>query len=477
MFLSTASFAQDINSDYGTFRNNLLNDYQESRIKMLDDYASYLEGIWKEYQSFRGYKKYDTPKPTIEPGADENNTTPSPHDVFKPEMTPITPPQGETPKVVPNELPIPSRPLSLPSFGFPFYGVNISCYFMETTPITSISPQCIADVWRKYQGEKTNKHIITSLKTISDQYGLNDWFRFELTRCYVDNLLEHYTSSDRIILQHFILTNLGYDIRLARTDRQLVLLVPFQQKIYERSYIKTEDGNYYIFHDNLSNVSSDNMESIYTCELPQNIDKGNRIDMAYGKCELKIEYGENKVCNLSDGRINIRCIVNSGMMEMFRHYPQMDIPYYVKSKIVPSLQYSIIEQVKRQVNGMSQCDAANVLLHFMQYAFNYATDGEQHGYEKPYFIEENFYYPKNDCEDRAIFYAFLVRNILGLNVHLIQFPGHECTAVKFTDKTISGDSYMYNGDKYIICDPTYIGASVGHCMPSYKNTKPIIEEW
>ena len=93
------------------------------------------------------------------------------------------------------------------------------------------------------------------------------------------------------------------------------------------------------------------------------------------------------------------------------------------------------------------------------------------------FIEENFYYPKNDCEDRAIFYAFLIRNLLGLDVHLVHFPGHECTAVCFGTENVIGSGYRYEGKTYIICDPTYIGANIGQCMPQYEDVEPKVELW
>jgi hypothetical protein len=146
------------------------------------------------------------------------------------------------------------------------------------------------------------------------------------------------------------------------------------------------------------------------------------------------------------------------------------------SNLCPSLRKSVLEQLKPHITGMSTAAAANRLLHFVQYAFAYATDGEQHGYEKAYFFEENFFYPKNDCEDRAIFYAYLVHNLLGLDVHLIQFPGHECTAVNFNEN-VEGTGYLYDGKPFVICDPTYIGASIGQCMPDYRNTKPKVEQW
>ena len=155
----------------------------------------------------------------------------------------------------------------------------------------------------------------------------------------------------------------------------------------------------------------------------------------------------------------------------------MDIPFYAMSTIDSNFHQSLLTQVKEQIQGCSEKESVYRILHFVQYAFDYATDREQHGYEKPYFIEENFYYSKNDCEDRAILFAFLVHNLLGLDVHLVQYPGHECTAVNFSTTQMNGDGYMYKGKAFYICDPTYIGASIGQCMPDYRNVKPTVELW
>ena len=113
------------------------------------------------------------------------------------------------------------------------------------------------------------------------------------------------------------------------------------------------------------------------------------------------------------------------------------------------------------------------MLQFIQ-SFAYATDNEQFGYEKPFFIEEILYYPKCDCEDRSIFYYFLVTKLLGNSVHLVSYPNHECTAVNFSQQ-LNVDSYIYQGKQYVICDPTYIGATIGMCMPDFRNVKPEID--
>lgn len=59
---------------------------------------------------------------------------------------------------------------------------------------------------------------------------------------------------------------------------------------------------------------------------------------------------------------------------------------------------------------------------------------------------------------------------MGLKVLLVYYPGHLATAVCFTEQ-VTGDYVALNNRKYIICDPTYIGAPVGITMPGMDNQK------
>jgi len=465
---------QDVNTDYQSFRKDLLDSYQKYRKGVLDDYADYLAGVWKEFQLFRGVKRDETPKPVAAPNVENIPANPVPKRLPDPNVSPKGEPQVQekAPVIKPAE---PAKPINAPILDFTFYGVQLRSIKLKVLHLSSLEPSAISNVWRQYQKSNPNE-VINSLASLSQLYGLNNWFTTELVRRYVDTLLKNGSSSDRIVLQHFLLSNLGFDIRLASTQRQLLLLVPCKQQMYERSFLNIDGQKYYVFYDNISPIK-ENSIAIYTCSLPNDVYKGDLVDLVYKQHSLTLKSGNDKKCTLTDGRISVSGNVNSGMMEMFRHYPLMDVSYYAASKVLPAFHKNVLEQIKPQLSGMTQRQAANALLHFVQYAFDYATDGEQHGYEKPYFLEENFYYPKNDCEDRSIFYAFLVHNLLGLDVHLVQYPGHECTAVNFGNQSVDGDGYLYNGKVFIICDPTYIGASIGQCMPSYQNIQPIVEEW
>lgn len=109
-----------------------------------------------------------------------------------------------------------------------------------------------------------------------------------------------------------------------------------------------------------------------------------------------------------------------------------------------------------------------MLLKFLQYDFDYSTDEDQFGYEKPFFLEENFVYPANDCEDRSILFSYLVRNLLGLDVILLNYPNHVATAVCFNED-VPGDSVWFCGRRFTVCDPTYIGSYAGMTMTGYDN--------
>ena len=134
----------------------------------------------------------------------------------------------------------------------------------------------------------------------------------------------------------------------------------------------------------------------------------------------------------------------------------------IKKQLYPALQ--------KAIQGKSQYEAANVLLNFVQTAFIYEYDDKVWGGDRAFFAEESLYYPYCDCEDRSILFSRLIRDLLGLKVLLVYYPGHLATAVCFTDN-VTGDYISLNNQKYVVCDPTYIGAPVGATMPDMDNGK------
>ena len=66
-----------------------------------------------------------------------------------------------------------------------------------------------------------------------------------------------------------------------------------------------------------------------------------------------------------------------------------------------------------------------------------------------------------------------MRDLVGLKCALIYYPGHLAAAVNFSME-VMGDYFVDNGSRYVVCDPTYIGAPVGRSMPDMDNGKASI---
>ena len=358
---------------------------------------------------------------------------------------------------------------------FSFYGNSLHAARMRTVNVASIRESDVSCAWRDYQKVDVSP-VVASLNELSDSLGLNDWFVLELVRYYADGLLPSSPPMDRVLLEYYVLSSMGYDIRLARSDRQLILLVPFEQEVYEHYFIHINDKDYYLIYDNLD-CDMNEKSVLYPCDPSNNkdSDRGRSFGLLFKDKALNVSTGDDWLCDFDDGMIHVSCMVSPCVMRMLRDYPMMDLRCYATSVVLPQFHAAIEEQLMPQLEGMSQCDAAEALLHFVQSVFGYEDDIDQFGREKVNFVEENFYYEKNDCDDRAVLFAYLVNSLLGLDVQFVQYPGHDCTAVRFTECGTRGNGYFYGDDYYLICDPSYIGASIGRCMPDYRSVKPAVK--
>ncbi len=111
----------------------------------------------------------------------------------------------------------------------------------------------------------------------------------------------------------------------------------------------------------------------------------------------------------------------------------------------------------------------NFVLNFVQNAFAYETDQQQFGREKVMFAEETLFYRASDCEDRAILYSFLTKELFGVPVLGIKYPNHMATALYIP---LDGDKVRIRGREFVVADPTYINANIGEAMPQFKGKMP-----
>lgn len=454
-------YAQDKQDSFKDYREKMLSGFQGFRKNIMDDYAKFLNGVWEDYTAFKGEKPYPLPKPKVQPKKKESEPAPKPKEVVPENVKPAEPTkpdkQNDPKPVVPN----PSNMVS-----FDWCGMTLQLPNAKIQgALHGTDKESILAYFEELDNSLLCKEVLPQMATIATSSRFNDWCLFLLIQSYVKKIKSNTDANTRNITCWYIMVQFGFDVRLTLNGNNLFYLIPFQQKVFGRDYIIIHDTPYYLWGEGNPNSQL----GLSTPKLPD--DAGSYVNLVFLK-PLDIPYKGKRFSHTFAGR-TISGEVNEYLIKVMAQIPQIPIPLYAISAGDSKARNQVLSQMKQHISNMSEIEAANFMLQFVQ-SFDYATDDEQFGFEKPFFVEETLYYPKNDCEDRAIFYHFLVTNLLGNDVHLVHYPMHECNAVNFSQR-LNADHYMYQGKQYVICDPTYIGATIGMCMPDFRNTKPEVE--
>lgn len=398
----------------------------------------------------------------------------------KPQTTPVKP-QPVAPKAEPTTpaktqaTPVKSQPKpkakpavqsSLQKEFYPSVAINycntklyIDASMKGVINITSSQECAVADGYEALC-RSNYKPLIANCQQAQKDFRLNDWGVFLFVKTAAEALCNDENSC--IVMQQFLLNELGYRAKMARRgDRnQLLLFVATDCMVYGHPYFTKEGLNYY-------NINGTEACTFYMCNQDSK------------KAKTPVAMRLNNVPALNSGLVsrqrtnkagNVSVSVNvfKSLMDFYASMPQCDYGVYAKAPVAGSLAQEVLGTLRPLVQGKSEVDAANLLLNFVQTGFKYATDEEQFGFEKPFFVEELFYYPACDCEDRSVLFGWLVRELLGLDVVYLDYPNHIATAVQFKGD-VKGDFLTVDGKRYTVCDPTYIGASIGMTMPNLRS--------
>ncbi len=453
---------QQAQQRYNDARNKAESEYAAFRKRANEEYAAALERAWQSMNiepALSVPKEPNPPKPSAPPAPDKVPTT-DPLPMVK--VTPL-----ENPKPAIPAPPIPEPSPTTPSMNFIIYGINCNVHTNVdelSFKLTSIDEKGAAEAW-KIMSQNKYDGLLHDCLARRDELHLGDWGYLKLLQAMSEKLLGQGTN-EAVLLQMYLLTQSGYNVRLAKVDGHFTLLVPFSRKIYSYSYTIIGDNDYYILTKNKSKS-----KTIEVCKLSFPRERIADIRLAElptlsGKSQPKRTFASERF-----GTLKADISVDKSIIEFMNDYPlSNEWDCYALAGLSDNVKKDLYPVLRSQIEGKSIKKAATMLLDFVQTAFDYATDQEQFGYERPLFADESFYYPKNDCEDRSIVYSILVRDLLGLDVALVHWPGHLGTAVAFPEE-VNGDYFTVDGKRYTVCDPTYIGAGIGMTMPTMKDKK------
>jgi len=350
------------------------------------------------------------------------------------------------------------------SIQFDFYGDLLTVLYSQGMVIHCNSPteKGVSEFWSAMAAQDYPV-FQEQLNFIAGAYSLNDWGRYQLIKKISERLFKD--KNDQRCFQFFYLNQMNFDARLAKSEEHLLLLLPFKEMVYGLSYLNLGGKRFFIMDEAQGAIYTFNKvlvkdESLFSLQMPEKLNlKPNISRKTYtlknGK-SLSIQYNLNDILFYND-------------------YPQADLSVFFNAQTSTQAETSLLEELRPLVKGINELDAVNFLLEFVYRNFPYKTDQDQFGKEKWFFLEDQVHYPYSDCEDRSVFFSFLVKNLLNLKVVGLNYPGHVAAAVSFNGY-VNGDAILYKSERYIIADPTYIGAKAGMCMPHLKDISPKIVE-
>jgi hypothetical protein len=404
-----------------------------------------------------------------------------------PSPVPQAPKDAESQPVVIKEILVPKREevpaahipplLSSPAKRFttldvPFFNAMLTLQRDDSLKMKltgKIDKDAISDCWAALS-RSNYEELLAQLQDDRNQMKLNDW-GYALLLNQVGHKLFG-SRNEAALFAWFMLAKSGYDAKIGYSADQIRLLLPTTNRLFYVPYFTFDNDarRFYVAAIEPGEKPFDGHLFTYEGKYP-GADKNTdfvvksipNLNHVVAERKLRFSYGGK------DFSFDIK--LSKDAVEFFREYPLMNFEVYFGSATSPEAAQTLLSQWRPIVQGKTEQEAVNMVLRFVQTAFDYKTDPEQFGREKPLFPDETLFYPFCDCEDRSILFAYMVKSLFGLDVVALDYPGHIATAVKFSGG-ISGDSIQFRGATYTICDPTYINADIGVCMPQFKSVNP-----
>jgi len=505
-------FRQQQQAQFNQFKDDKQSEYDAFRKRVNAEYAEFMRRAWESFPAHEAdepVKEEELPPIIYQEPEPQPQPTPQPEPEPTPQPTPQPQPEPE-PQPIEEEKPLPKediKPITTPQptidtkpvqiavqpqvFVIPtptpapepiapvkpkeepykrvsvdYFGTIITLGFPlnETLKIRALEANAIADEWQKLAESPYDITVSTALNARKAN-NLCDWAYMKMLQAVTEK--RYGQTNEAVLVQAFIMTQSGYRIRLGMSDTKLYMLVASQYGIFGYRYFTIDGVKFY-------NVNGDKDVKMQITQAKYNKEKSLSLQIKQLPQLNSVPTAKRTLT--SKKGVTASVSVNKNLIDFFNTYPQAYFngsqstrwAAYANTPIEQSVKDMLYPSLKKTIAGMKERDAVNILLNWVQTAFEYEYDDKVWGGDRAFFAQETLYYPYCDCEDRSILFSHLVRDLVGLDVVLIYYPGHLATAVAF-NSDVNGDYLTYQNRKYIVCDPTYINAGVGRTMPGMNN--------
>lgn len=369
---------------------------------------------------------------------------------------------------------------------FHFYGSDLQVHFdaSQRVKVKKNDSVKVADCmeWLLSVTDETLKECLK----LKEEMNLCDWAYLKL----LDKLSKASlgNTNEATLMMTVLLNKSGYETQLAWQGPKILRMLYYPDATILQTQIMPKNGKWYYMYG-----SSDTTK---VKMLQAEMLKGKKLSMKInGDQKFAVNLSEPRtVTSLKNEDFSFTFQVNKNLIDFYDDLPVFYfnddfMTRWTAMANIPlddHLQNTLIKEMKAKLAGLSQLDAIQQLSWWVQGKtdidmknpnqnyFLYAYDDDVWGYDRAFYAEETLFYPYNDTEDRSILLSRLIRDVLGLKVLFVYYPGHTALAVCITDADVKGAYVVKDGMHFVICDPTYIGSDVGEEMPTVKELEKTV---
>lgn len=362
---------------------------------------------------------------------------------------------------------------------FNYFGTELSVRLDETKRLNigELTRDNVADAFEKISQERMLDNLLMDCLSIKKSRNLCDWGYLQLLNIVCNQFCGDGTN-ESALLMGYLYSQSGYKLKYAMDGaHNLYVLVATKHSFYDKSRYWVTDGWYY--------PTSDVKGDLEIC--PGKFENEQGLSLFIPKPQLFAENADEgkTISSMKYPDIQITVKANKNMLDFYDSYPCSYInndPYtkwlmYAETPMNPDIKSQVYPVLKEKLAGLSDYDKVSRILNLLQTGLEYQYDDSIWGMDRAFFPEETLSYPFCDCEDHAILFTRLVRDLVGLECRLVYYPGHMAAAVHFNEEH-QGVYYIDNetGKRFTVCDPTIkgVGCPIGTPMDVYRQTAPVL---
>lgn len=337
---------------------------------------------------------------------------------------------------------------------FELYGHKYGVFYHPVVDELSVSdfrPHALLNQMERIRQNQLNV-LGDHIRLSAAQFQLDELGTLIMVRKMVDAWMPHKGNNEKILFEYLLLDELGFDVLLTRTGKQLNCLGRLDFTPRKFVYVSYRGQRY--VHLDFEKAAQGKQHEV----IP---------DRQKGSAPIRYRKGKIPAFSANEEHRDLQMIwqgdtlifpvtLNQSLISYFYDIPLMPLGgQFIHNTLSPQAKQSLYPELRAHLKGKTRSDQLRFLLAFVQQIVPYGSDLDKYGTDYYYFPEQTLVAKTADCEDKAFLLATLSKDLLGINSVGLHFKQDQHLALAFElPGFFGGQTFTYKGNQYIPCEPT-----------------------